>query len=380
MKTLVVSILTLAALAAPALGCSNTNAGGDTTTNDELIEAPTRATTVALYASSLGLGVRTGATHEAGVTHYQFAKGEIAYTSSTGTLSGVTVNGESLSKEVADLAVFLELGTFDSLEGAAGSTYVKFSTGGLVRVRNEDQTVGEVRMKAKTDDHVSIVGVPVDVAAAAVNARLGALVRISGAAGTAYYEFARGAAAYSNVSNVLRDVTLNDVAYSVTFTAGRLELGALVRRDHRDHVDHVVFAGGSVDYDTLSGRVTNVDVDHVGVVPTTVAELGANLRMGAVRKVDSGAGSSYYQFASGAVVRTTNETQLVSEVRLKAREGKPSEEAGSVPLDVARAASANLLGAFISSESAPGTKYFKFANGVVSYSSETESLADVTVD
>jgi len=333
--------------------------------------------TVNLYANALGLGAAQGQDKASPVATFKFAKGSIKYNTFTGTLTSVVTPNGTLSQDIADLAFILKLGSFQLPDGAAGSTYWSF-TKGYVRQRNETGELTEVGFGTEGNWQA----IDAKAALAAAHSRIGTFVSVSESGGITTAKFSAGAVKYNTATGAIDDVTLTDIAGPVKNAAAKLGLGAHVRSGHDRGVDHEVYANGTVDFNTFTGKISGLSakgsLESPNPLPTYVVDLAVNLKLGTFVSSDGAAGTQTETFQNGAVVWNNHQggaEGLLQKVTVKTSAGQTIE----IPLPVANAAAANVFGTVTSLEGAAGSSYYSYADGVIRWSNVTETLTEVTL-
>ncbi|WP_394832328.1 hypothetical protein LVJ94_38035 [Pendulispora rubella] len=329
--------------------------------------------TVNLYANSLDLGAAQGQDKASPVATFKFAKGSIKFNTFTGTLSSVVTPNGTLSQDIADLAVILKLGTFQFPEGAAGSTYWQF-TNGYVRTRNETGELLDVGFG--TDGNWKTVRAKAALAAA--HSRIGTFVSVTESGSLTTAKFSAGAVKYNTATGAIDDVTLTGIAGAVKNAASKLGLGAHVRSGHERGVDHEVYANGTVDFNTFTGKISGLSakgsLEAPNALPTYVVDLALNLKLGAFVSSDGALGTQTESFQNGVIVWNNHE-DVLKKITVKTSAGDSIE----VPLPVANAAAANVFGTVTAVEGAAGSAYYSYADGVIRWSNVSQSLAEVTL-
>lgn len=141
---------------------------------------------VARYASKLGLGALQG---ESGGGRFEYARGTIALSAQTGRITEVRLAGpdgqpEKVPLLAAKAAVRLSLGSYRRTVSAAGSRFWEFARG-TVRWSAVEDRLSSVRIQG--------LWLPSAVVTAAVKHRLGAFAGEEPSGQRTRYTFARGA-------------------------------------------------------------------------------------------------------------------------------------------------------------------------------------------
>ncbi|WP_394842890.1 hypothetical protein LZC95_38190 [Pendulispora brunnea] len=380
-KLALFAALTAVATFAPAVvGCAadtrdESNATEETGTTEGALAVGIQ--TVNLYANSLGLGAAQGQDKASPVATFKFAKGSIKFNTFTGTLTSVVTPNGTLTQDIADLAVILKLGTFDGVEGAAGSAYWSF-TNGYVRTRNETGELLDVGFG--TDGNWKTVSAKAALAAA--HSRIGTFVSVTASGSSTTAKFSAGAVKYTTATGAIEDVTLTGIAGAVKNAASKLGLGAHVRSSHERGVDHEVYANGTVDFNTFTGKISGLSakgsLEAPNPLPTYVVDLAVNLKLGTFVSSDGAAGTQTETFQNGVIVWNNHQggaEGVLKKVTVKTAGGDSIE----VPLPVANAAAANVFGTVTAIEGAAGSAYYSYTDGTIRWSNVTQTLAEVTL-
>jgi hypothetical protein len=370
MNTNVALSAALLTLALAVTGGCATDAIGDDVGVESTQQAIAIGTqTVNLYASSLGAGAARGSDQASPVKTFQYANGTFAYNTFTGTIFEATVKGVHFSKDVLDLAFLLKLGVFTGTEGAAGSTFYDFGSGGFIRVINETGAVAEVSLRAAGKS----ISLSAAAALSAARSRVGTFVSASDSGSVRTVRFTSGSVIYNTLSGAVIDVTLTIIAGPDRAAARSLDLGAFVRGTHERGIDHDIYARGTVHFDTIRGAIISVSLPDQADLSAQAVDLAVNLKLGAFIGADGAAGTLFVEFANG-VIAINQADNVVRSVEIEL-----DGELVPLPLPVANAASANVFGLPIAIEGAAGSVFYTFADGVIHWSNVTESLAEVTL-